>query len=96
VKDPRDVIIKPVVSEKSYGLLDSNVYTFVVHPEATKPEIHDAVEAIFGVRVVKVNTLNRNGKRKRNRRTGTFGSRPDTKRAFVTLVDGDRIDLFEG
>jgi large subunit ribosomal protein L23 len=96
VKDPRDVIIRPVVSEKSYGLLDSNVYTFVVHPEATKPEIHDAVEAIFGVRVVKVNTLNRNGKRKRNRRTGTFGSRPDTKRAFVTLVDGDRIDLFEG
>jgi large subunit ribosomal protein L23 len=96
VKDPRDVIIKPVVSEKSYGLLDSNVYTFVVHPEATKPEIHDAVEAIFGVRVVKVNTLNRNGKRKRNRRTGTWGSRPDTKRAFVTLVDGDRIDLFEG
>lgn len=96
MKDPRDVIIRPVVSEKSYGLLDSNVYTFVVHPEATKPEIHDAVEAIFGVRVVKVNTLNRNGKRKRNRRTGTFGSRPDTKRAFVTLVDGDRIDLFEG
>jgi large subunit ribosomal protein L23 len=96
VKDPRDVIIRPVVSEKSYGLLDSNVYTFVVHPEASKPEIHDAVEAIFGVRVVKVNTLNRNGKRKRNRRTGTFGSRPDTKRAFVTLADGDRIDLFEG
>jgi large subunit ribosomal protein L23 len=96
VKDPRDVIIKPVVSEKSYGLLDSNVYTFVVHPEASKPEIHDAVEAIFGVRVVRVNTLNRNGKRKRNRKTGTFGSRPDTKRAFVTLADGDRIDLFEG
>jgi large subunit ribosomal protein L23 len=96
VKDPRDVIIKPVVSEKSYGLLDSNVYTFVVHPDASKPEIHDAVESIFGVRVVKVNTLNRNGKRKRNRKTGTFGSRPDTKRAFVTLADGDRIDLFEG
>lgn len=96
MKDPRDVIIKPVVSEKSYGLLDSNVYTFVVHPEASKPEIHDAVEAIFGVKVVRVNTLNRNGKRKRNRKTGTFGSRPDTKRAFVTLADGDRIDLFEG
>ena len=96
MKDPRDVIIKPVVSEKSYGLLDSNVYTFVVHPEASKPEIHDAVEAIFGVTVVRVNTLNRNGKRKRNRKTGTFGSRPDTKRAFVTLADGDRIDLFEG
>jgi large subunit ribosomal protein L23 len=96
VKDPRDVIIKPVVSEKSYGLLDSNVYTFVVHPDASKPEIHDAVQSIFGVRVLKVNTLNRNGKRKRNRKTGTFGSRPDTKRAFVTLADGDRIDLFEG
>jgi large subunit ribosomal protein L23 len=96
VKDPRDVIIKPVVSEKSYGLLDSNVYTFVVHPDASKPEIHDAIESIFGVRVLKVNTLNRNGKRKRNRKTGTFGSRADTKRAFVTLADGDRIDLFEG
>ena len=96
MKDPRDVIIKPVVSEKSYGLLDQNVYTFVVHPDASKPEIHDAVETIFGVRVLKVNTLNRNGKRKRNRKTGTFGSRPDTKRAFVTLADGDRIDLFEG
>jgi len=96
VKDPRDVIIKPVVSEKSYGLLDSNVYTFVVHPDASKPEIHDAVESIFGVRVLRVNTLNRNGKRKRNRKTGTFGSRPDTKRAFVTLADGDRIELFEG
>jgi large subunit ribosomal protein L23 len=96
VKDPRDVIIKPVVSEKSYGLLDANVYTFVVHPDASKPEIHDAVESIFGVRVLKVNTLNRNGKRKRNRKTGTWGSRPDTKRAFVTLADGDRIDLFEG
>jgi large subunit ribosomal protein L23 len=96
VKDPRDVIIKPVVSEKSYGLLDANVYTFVVHPDASKPEIHDAVESIFGVKVLRVNTLNRNGKRKRNRKTGTFGSRPDTKRAFVTLADGDRIDLFEG
>ena len=95
-KDHRDVLIAPVVSEKSYGLLDSNVYTFVVHPDASKPEIHDAVEAIFGVKVVRVNTLNRNGKRKRNRKTGTFGSRPDTKRAFVTLADGDRIDLFEG
>lgn len=96
MKNPRDVIIRPVVSEKSYGLLDQNVYTFVVAPEASKPEIHDAVEAIFGVRVLKVNTLNRNGKRKRNRRTGTWGARPDTKRAFVTLADGDRIDLFEG
>ena len=96
MKDPRDIIIKPVVSEKSYSLFDQKVYTFVVHPDASKPEIHDAVQAIFGVRVLKVNTLNRNGKRKRSRKTGTFGSRPDTKRAFVTLADGDRIDLFEG
>ena len=96
MKNPRDVIIRPVVSEKSYGLLDANVYTFVVHPNASKPEIHDAVESIFGVKVVKVNTLNRDGKRKRNRRTGTWGSRPDQKRAFVTLAAGDRIDLFEG
>ncbi len=95
MKDHRDVIIRPVVSEKSYGLLDSNVYTFVVHPEATKPEIHDAVESIFGVRVVKVNTLNRKGKRKRNRRDGTWGSRPDEKRAYVTLAEGDSIDVFE-
>jgi len=95
VKDPRDVIIKPVVSEKSYGLIDNNVYTFTVHPSASKPEIRDAVQAIFGVRVTKVNTLNRKGKRKRNRRTFTFGSRPDSKRALVTLAEGDSIELFD-
>ena len=96
MKDPRDVIIQPIVSEKSYALLDAGVYTFRVHPDASKPEIHDAVEAIFGVKVAKVNTLNRPGKRKRNRRTGTWGKRADTKRAIVTLAEGDRIDLFEG
>ncbi len=95
MKDPRDIIIAPVVSEKSYALLDQNVYTFTVHPSASKPEIHDAIEAIFGVRVLKVNTLNRQGKRKRNRRTGTYGTRPTQKRAIVTLAEGDRIDLFE-
>ena len=95
MKDPRDVIIKPVVSEKSYGLIDNNVYTFTVHPSASKPEIRDAVQAIFGVRVTKVNTLNRKGKRKRNRRTFTFGSRPDSKRALVTLAEGDSIELFD-
>ena len=93
--DPRNVIIRPVVSEKSYGLRDDGVYTFVVDPRATKVQIHDAVEAIFNVRVVKVNTLNRKGKRKRNRKSMTFGSRPDTKRAIVTLAPGARIDLFE-
>ena len=96
MRDPRDVIIKPVVSEKSYGLLDNGVYTFIVHPDSTKPEIRDAIETIFNVRVSKVNTLNRTGKRRRNRRSFTFGKRPDTKRAIVTLVEGDRIDLFEG
>jgi large subunit ribosomal protein L23 len=95
VKDPRDVIIAPVVSEKSYGLLEDNVYTFKVHPSASKPEIRDAVESIFGVRVVKVNTLNRKGKRKRNRRNFTYGKRPDTKRALITLAEGDSIELFD-
>ena len=95
MKDVRDVIIKPVVSEKSYALLDSNVYTFVVDPRATKVEIRKAVESVFGVRVSKVNTLNRKGKRKRNRRTGAYGQRIDTKRAVVTLAAGDKTDLFE-
>ena len=95
MRDHRDVIIRPVVSEKSYGLLEDNVYTFVVAPAATKPEIRDAVESIFDVTVVKVNTLNRKGKRKRNRRNFTYGSRADQKRALVTLAEGDSIDLFE-
>jgi large subunit ribosomal protein L23 len=95
VKDPRDVILEPVVSEKSYALLDANAYTFKVHRSANKTEIRQAIEAIFGVRVLKVNTINRQGKRKRNRRTWTWGKRPDTKRAIVTLAEGDRIELFE-
>ena len=95
MKDPRDVIISPVVSEKSYQLIESNVYTFLVHPDAAKPEIRSAVEEIFGVKVAKVNTLNRKGKTTRNRRTGKLGSRPDHKRAIVTLVEGDSIDLFK-
>ncbi|MEY2453390.1 MAG: large subunit ribosomal protein [Acidimicrobiaceae bacterium] len=96
MKDPRDLIIEPIVSEKSYALLEKNVYTFRVQPDATKPQIHDAIEAIFSVRVLKVNTLNRKGKRKRNRRSYTFGTRANTKRAIVTLHPDDRIDLFEG
>ncbi len=95
MKDPRDVILAPVVSEKSYALIDQNVYTFKVHPDASKPEIADAVREIFGVRVVKVNTLNREGKRKRNRRTWTYGKRASSKRAMVTLAPGDSIDLFQ-
>jgi large subunit ribosomal protein L23 len=95
MKDPRSVILAPIVSEKSYALIESGVYTFRVHPDASKPEIHDAVEHIFGVKVKKVNTLNRKGKRKRNRRTFTYGKRPDTKRAIVTLAEGETIDLFQ-
>jgi large subunit ribosomal protein L23 len=94
-KDPRDVIIRPVVSEKSYAAYDLNVYTFVVAPDANKIEIRKAVEELFGRRVEKVATINRKGKRKRNRRTGTYGSRPGQKRAIVTLAAGeDRIDIF--
>ena len=93
-RDPRDVIIRPVVSEKSYTAYDENVYTFVVAPDANKIEIRQAVESIFDVRVTNVNTLNRNGKRKRNRRTGGYGKRADTKRAIVTLAEGDRIEIF--
>ncbi|MCB0976664.1 MAG: 50S ribosomal protein L23 [Acidimicrobiales bacterium] len=95
MKDARDVIIAPVVSEKSYSLIEENVYTFLVHPDAAKPEIRAAVEEIFNVKVAKVNTLNRKGKTSRNRRTGRPGSRPDRKRAIVTLVEGDSIDLFK-
>ena len=95
MKNARDVIIAPVVSEKSYSLIEDNVYTFLVHPDAAKPEIRSAVEEIFNVKVAKVNTLNRKGKSTRNRKTGKLGSRPDRKRAIVTLVEGNSIDLFK-
>ena len=90
--DHRDILVKPVVSEKSYALLDENKYTFIVDPRANKTQIKQAVEAVFSVKVTGVNTINRQGKRKRTR-TG-FGKRPDTKRAIVSLVEGDRIDIF--
>jgi large subunit ribosomal protein L23 len=89
----RDVIIAPIVSEKSYSLLDNNAYTFEVHPQANKTEIRQAVEAIWGVKVVNVNTLNRKGKTKRFR--FTQGKRSDTKRAVVKLAAGDKIEIFE-
>ncbi|MCM2578631.1 50S ribosomal protein L23 [Streptomyces meridianus] len=92
--DPRDVLVKPVVSEKSYALLDENKYTFIVDPRANKTQIKQAVETVFSVKVTGVNTINRQGKRKRTR-TG-FGKRKDTKRAIVTLAEGDRIDIFGG
>jgi large subunit ribosomal protein L23 len=94
IADPRDVIVAPVVSEKSYAELNQNWYTFLVSPEANKTEIKIAIEQIFNVRVLSVNTLNREGKRKRTR-TG-WGKRKDTKRAMVKLADGDRIDAFGG
>ena len=95
MKDARDVILEPVVSEKSFALLERNVYTFKVHPSSTKPEIAKAVEQVFDVQVLNVNTLRRRGKRIRNRRRLTYGRRPDTKRAMVTLAEGDSIELFE-
>ena len=93
-RDPRDVIIKPVVSEKSYAAYDENVYTFIVANDANKIEIRKAVEDLFGKKVEKVATINRKGKRKRNRRTGGWGSRPGSKRAVVSLAEGDRIEIF--
>ncbi len=94
VADPRDVIVAPVVSEKSYSRLDTNWYTFLVHPDANKTQIKIAIEQIFNVRVLTVNTLNREGKRKRTR--FGMGKRKNTKRALVKLAAGDRIDAFGG
>jgi large subunit ribosomal protein L23 len=91
----RTVLLRPIISEKSYGLMAQGAYVFVVDPRASKEEIRDAVEESFGVHVSSVNTLNRKGKRKRNRRSMTFGRRSDTKRAIVRLVSEDRIELFE-
>jgi large subunit ribosomal protein L23 len=94
MRDHRDVLLSPVVSEKSYSLLDENKYTFIVAPDANKTEIKIAVEKVFGVKVLSVNTHNRDGKRKRAK-VG-FGKRNDTKRAIVHVAAGDRIDIFGG
>jgi large subunit ribosomal protein L23 len=94
VYNPRDILLRPVVSEKSYGLLDEGKYTFVVEPSANKTQIKQAVEEVFRVKVTGVNTLNRQGKRRRTR--FGWGKRVDTKRAIVTLAEGDRIDIFGG
>jgi len=93
VRSPRDVIIRPVVSEKSYAGLEQNTYTFLVDRRSNKTEIKEAVQAIWDVRVTSVNTLNRRGKVKRRRYTS--GKRPDEKRAIVTLAEGDSIEIFE-
>ena len=95
MRDPGAILIRPVISEKSYAQMDRNVYVFVVDPRATKIEIRRAVEEAFSVRVTGVNTLNRRGKATHNRRTNTAGRKANTKRAIVTLHGGDKIDLFE-
>jgi len=94
IADPRDILLAPVISEKSYALLDENKYTFIVSPDANKTQIKIAVEQVFGVRVTGVNTINRQGKTLRTR--FGVGKRANTKRAIVSLADGDRIDIFGG
>jgi large subunit ribosomal protein L23 len=94
IADPRDILLAPVISEKSYGLIDENKYTFIVRPDANKTQIKIAVEQVFNVKVTSVNTVNRSGKKKRTR--FGIGKRNDTKRAIVGLAEGDRIDLFGG
>ncbi len=93
-KDPRDILIKPVVSEKSYGLMDQGKYTFEVDPRSNKTEIKIAVEKIFGVKVTSVNTINRKGKTRKTR--FGLGKRKDVKRAIITLAGDDAIDIFSG
>ena len=93
MKASHDLILAPVVSEKSYDLIENeNTYTFEVDPRSNKEEIRDAIEEIFDVRVLRVNTMNRKGKRKRS--GYTFGKRKDVKRAIVKIAEGDSIDLF--
>ena len=94
MKSPRDVVIRPIVSEKSYAGLEAGAYTFLVARDANKTEIKEAVQQIWNVRVLSVNTINRKGKTKRSR-LGVAGRRPDQKRAVVTLAAGDTIEIFE-
>ena len=94
IPDPRDVVLAPVISEKSYGLVDEGTYTFLVAPDANKTQIKIAIEQIFGVTVRSVNTQNRQGKRKRTRLG--YGKRKDTKRALVSLAPGETIEIFGG
>lgn len=93
MKTARDVIIRPVVSEKSYAGLDLNTYTFLVDKRANKTEVKEAIQKIWNVQVTSVRTLNRKGKVKRRR--WTMGKRADEKRAIVTLAEGDKIEIFE-
>ena len=93
-KDPRDIIVRPIVSEKTYGLMDEGKYTFEVDPRSNKTEIKIAIEKIFGVKVASVNTINRKGKTRRTR--FGLGKRKDVKRAIVTVGDGASLDIFSG
>ena len=95
IRDHRDILLAPVVSEKSYGLLDENKYTFIVRPDANKTQIKIAVQQVFNVKVLAVNTINRQGKRKRSK-GAVMGKRKDTTRAIVSVAPGDRIELFGG
>jgi large subunit ribosomal protein L23 len=92
MKDPREVIIRPIITEHSYDMMDENVYTFEVAKDANKVEIGQAVEEIFGVKVVKVNTLNVKSKPKRVRYQ--IGQTRTWKKAMVTLAEGDTIEVF--
>lgn len=94
MKDPRDILIRPIVSEKSYSLMDEGKYTFEVDPRANKTEIKIAIEQIFGVKVESVNTINRKGKTRRTR--FGMGKRKDVKRAIVTVAGDEAIDIFSG
>ncbi|MET7768749.1 MULTISPECIES: 50S ribosomal protein L23 [Nocardia] len=95
IADPRDILLAPVISEKSYGLIEEGTYTFIVHPDSNKTQIKIAVEKVFGVKVTSVNTANRQGKRKRTR--FGYGKRKDTKRALVTIsADSKPIEIFGG
>ena len=95
IADPRDILLAPVISEKSYGLIEEGTYTFLVHPDSNKTQIKIAVEKIFDVTVTSVNTQNRQGKRKRTR--FGYGKRKDTKRALVTLsADSKPIEIVGG
>ena len=94
ITDPRDILLAPVISEKSYGLLDENKYTFIVAPDANKTEIKIAVEQVFGVKVT--GSTRSTARASASRTRSGFGKRKDTKRAIVSLAEGDRIDIFGG
>lgn len=95
MRDPRQVIIRPVVTERSTDLSDAlGAYTFVVSKEANKIEIRRAVEQLFNVKVAGVRTMNVRGKWRRVGRS--LGRRPGYKKAIVTLAEGEKIDVYEG